>query len=50
VRLDTQLLEKPEISGVAYQQGMLAGFEVREYLLEKFDPACAYCGVCNVPL
>jgi 5-methylcytosine-specific restriction endonuclease McrA len=50
VRFDTQLLEKPEISGVEYQQGVLAGYEVREYLLEKFDRACAYCGVCNVPL
>jgi 5-methylcytosine-specific restriction endonuclease McrA len=50
VRFDTQAIEKPEISGVEYQQGTLAGYEVREYLLEKFDRACAYCGVCNVPL
>ena len=47
VRFDTQLLEKPEISDVAYQQGLLAGYAVREYFLEKFDRACAYCGVCN---
>jgi hypothetical protein len=50
VRFDMQAIEKPEISGVAYQQGTLAGYEVREYLLQKFDRACAYCGVCNVPL
>jgi 5-methylcytosine-specific restriction endonuclease McrA len=50
VRFDTQALERPDISGVAYQQGTLAGYEVREYLLEKFDRACAYCGVTNVPL
>jgi len=50
VRFDTQLLEKPDISGVEYQQGELAGYEVREYLLEKFGRRCAYCGAQNVPL
>lgn len=30
VRFDTQKLEKPEISGTEYQQGTLAGYEVRE--------------------
>jgi hypothetical protein len=50
MRFDTQLLEKPEISGVEYQRGMLAGSEVCEYLLEKFDRASAYCGACNVPV
>ncbi|HEV8193947.1 MAG TPA: RNA-guided endonuclease IscB [Ktedonobacterales bacterium] len=50
VRFDTQLLEYPEISGVAYQQGELAGYEVREYLLEKWERRCAYCGATGVPL
>jgi 5-methylcytosine-specific restriction endonuclease McrA len=50
VRFDTQALERPDIGGVAYQQGTLTGYEVREYLLEKFDRACAYCGVTDVPL
>ena len=50
VRFDTQALERPDIGGVAYQQGTLAGYEVREYLLEKFKRACAYCGVADVPL
>ena len=50
VRFDTQALERPDIGGVAYQQGTLAGYEVREYLLEKFDRACGYCGVIDVPL
>lgn len=36
VRFDTQKLDNPEISGVAYQQGTLLGYEVREYLLEKW--------------
>jgi 5-methylcytosine-specific restriction endonuclease McrA len=50
VRFDTQLLENAEISGVEYQQGELAGYEVREYLLEKWGRRCAYCGQSNVPL
>ncbi len=50
VRFDTQLLENAEISGVAYQQGTLAGYEVREYLLEKWGRRCAYCGATNTPL
>jgi 5-methylcytosine-specific restriction endonuclease McrA len=50
VRFDSQLLENPAITGVEYQQGELAGYEVREYLLEKWGRACAYCGAQNVPL
>ena len=50
VRFDMQLLESPDISGVGYQQGTLAGYELREFLLNKWDRACAYCGVANVPL
>ena len=50
VRFDTQLMQDAEISGVAYQQGELAGYEVREYLLEKWRRTCAYCGKTDVPL
>ncbi|MEQ9553240.1 MAG: RNA-guided endonuclease IscB, partial [Coleofasciculus sp. G3-WIS-01] len=50
VRFDLQQLENPEISGVEYQQGELAGYEVREYLLNKWERKCAYCGIQNVPL
>lgn len=50
VRFDTQLMQNPEISGVEYQQGELAGFEVREYLLEKWGRCCAYCDTPNIPL
>jgi 5-methylcytosine-specific restriction endonuclease McrA len=50
VKFDTQLLQNPEISGVAYQQGELAGYEVREYLLEKWGRRCAYCHTTGVPL
>jgi len=47
---DTQKMVNPEISGVEYQQGKLQGYEVREYLLEKWGRKCAYCGKKNVPL
>jgi 5-methylcytosine-specific restriction endonuclease McrA len=50
VRFDLQQLENPEISGIHYQQGTLAGYETREYLLNKWGRECAYCGVKNVPL
>ena len=50
VRFDLQQLENPEISGVEYQQGTLLGYEVRQYLLDKWDRKCAYCGIENVPL
>jgi len=50
VRFDLQLLETPEISGVEYQNGTLAGYELREYLLEKWHRTCAYCDATGVPL
>jgi len=50
VRFDTQMLQNPEISGVEYQQGTLAGYEIREYLLEKWGRQCAYCDAEDVPL
>lgn len=50
VRFDMQAMENPEISGKEYQQGELAGYEVREYLLEKWGRKCAYCGAENTRL
>lgn len=50
VRFDMQKMENPEISGVEYQQGELIGYEVREYLLEKWGRKCAYCHKEGVPL
>jgi 5-methylcytosine-specific restriction endonuclease McrA len=50
VRFDMQAMQNPEISGVEYQQGILAGYEVREYLLEKWGRQCAYCGAKDTPL
>lgn len=43
VKFDMQLMENPEISGVGYQQGTLAGYTVKEYLLEKHHRKCVYC-------
>ncbi|WP_363325705.1 RNA-guided endonuclease IscB [Thermogemmatispora sp.] len=42
--------QTPEISGVEYQRGQLFGYEVREYLREKWGRRCVYCGAENVPL
>jgi len=50
VKFDTQKMVNAEVSGVEYQQGELQGYEVREYLLEKWGRKCAYCGAENVPL
>lgn len=50
VTFDMQAMDSPEMSGVQYQQGTLAGYEVREYLLEKWGRQCAYCGAKAVPL
>ena len=50
VKFDMQLLENAEIRGVEYQQGTLAGYELREYLLEKWGRKCTYCGKENIPL
>ena len=49
VRFDMQLMANPDIQGKEYQQGTLAGYESREYLLEKWGRQCAYCGVKDVP-
>jgi len=50
VKFDMQVMMNPEISGVMYQQGTLQGYTVREYLLEKWNRACGYCGAKGVPL
>jgi hypothetical protein len=49
-KFDTQLLQQPDLSGETYQFGTLAGFELREYVLLKWNHACAYCGASSVPL
>src|SRR5438270_1914917 len=50
VKFDLQALQNPEITGTQYQQGNLMGYELREYLLEKWQRMCAYCGKGQIPL
>lgn len=50
VRFDMQQMENPEIAGAEYQQGTLQGYELREYLLEKWDRQCCYCDAKDTPL
>ena len=50
VKFNTQLMNNAEIRGVEYSQGTLQGYEVREYILEKFGRKCTYCGKENIPL
>lgn len=50
VCFDLQFIQNAEVAGVEYQQGELAGYEVREYLLEKWQHKCAYCGAKDCPL
>ena len=47
---DQQKMQNPEISGIDYQQGELQGYEIREYLLDKWGRKCAYCKKNNLPL
>ncbi|MBD2605231.1 HNH endonuclease [Scytonema hofmannii FACHB-248] len=49
VRFDMQLMRNSDIQGSEYQQGTLQGYEAREYLLEKWNRECAYCGIKDVP-
>jgi 5-methylcytosine-specific restriction endonuclease McrA len=49
VRFDTQLLQNPELAGVEYQAGTLAGWETRAYILLKYEFRCVYCGKTAVP-
>lgn len=50
VKFDFQKMEDEAIAGVEYQQGTLLGYNVREYLLEKWGRKCSYCEVIDVAL
>ena len=43
-RFDPHLMQKSDVSGIKYQQGTLKGYNVREYLLYKYNHTCQYCG------
>jgi 5-methylcytosine-specific restriction endonuclease McrA len=49
VKFDTQKMVNPEVNGIEYQRGELWGYEVRQYLLEKFNHTCVYCGAKDKP-
>ena len=49
-KFDSQKLQNPEISGAEYQQGTLQGYNIRQYLLEKWHYKCVYCNRKNIPL
>jgi hypothetical protein len=42
-------LQNPEVSGTQYQEGTLAGWEARSYLLVKYAYRCAYCSNAESP-
>jgi len=50
VKFDMALMQNAEIRSIEYQQGELKGYELREYMLEKWGRECAYCNARNVPL
>ena len=41
---DIQKIKNPDISSIEYQQGTLQGYNIRNYLLEKHNRKCFYCG------
>lgn len=44
VKFDTQLMENPDIEGEEYQHGTLYGYEMKSYLVERYQHTCQYCG------
>lgn len=49
VKFDMQKMQNSDIQGIQYQQGTLFEKEVMEYLLEKWNHKCMYCGIEDVP-
>ncbi len=43
-RFDMQLMQDAEITGREYQQGDLAGWQLRSYIFHRDGHRCAYCG------
>ena len=43
-RFDTQLMQDAEITGREYQQGDLAGWQLRSYVFHRDGRRCSYCG------
>lgn len=49
VKFDTQKMNNAVIEGKEYQRGTLFEYEVKQYLLEKYQYQCVYCQKKNVP-
>ena len=49
VKFDMQKMQNPDIQNTDYQTGTLFEKEVMEYLLEKWNHSCAYCGAKDTP-
>jgi hypothetical protein len=49
-KFDAHKMKNPEVKGIEYQQGELQGYEIREYLLEKWKRKCAYCKKTGIKL
>ena len=43
-RFDTQIMQDAEVTGKEYQQGELAGWQLRSYVFHRDERKCAYCG------
>ena len=43
-RFDTRLMQDAEVSSREYQQGELAGWQLRSYLFHRDGARCAHCG------
>lgn len=46
-RFDTQIMQDTEIEGRQYQQGELAGWQLRSYVFHRDGRRCAYCGTAR---
>ena len=44
LKFDTQLIQNPDISGAEYQHGTLYHRQLRQYILQRDNRQCRYCG------
>ena len=42
-KFDMQKIDNPNIGGVEYQHGTLYGWQIKNYLLAKYNDKCVYC-------
>ena len=49
-KFNPRLMQDPDMWGVGYQQSERGKMQVREYVLQRDNRTCQYCGVTNVRL